>query len=149
MKKYLFVLVTFISFILFSCASSDSLTTYAKGIDLSKYKYVVFGSGDKGDAELADILMMLENDISEKLQVVSSEKAISLIYQGEKVLTPRINIKSEKWEGGHTYISISFYDYDTNQSVAVVKSSGIGMSVLDDQILAYKAIKKELDKTFK
>ena len=149
MKKYLFVLVTFISFILFSCASSDSLTTYAKGIDLSKYKYVVFGSGDKGDAELADILMMLENDISEKLQVVSSKKAISLIYQGEKVLTPRINIKSEKWEGGHTYISISFYDYDTNQSVAVVKSSGIGMSVLDDQILAYKAIKKELDKTFK
>ena len=149
MKKYLFVLVTFISFILFSCASSDSLTTIAKRIDLSKYKYVVFGSGDKGDAELADILMMLENDISEKLQVVSSKKAISLIYQGEKVLTPRINIKSEKWEGGHTYISISFYDYDTNQSVAVVKSSGIGMSVLDDQILAYKAIKKELDKTFK
>ena len=70
MKKYLFVLVTFISFILFSCASSDSLTTYAKGIDLSKYKYVVFGSGDKGDAELADILMMLENDISEKLHYV-------------------------------------------------------------------------------
>ena len=89
------------------------------------------------------------NDISEKLQVVSSEKARSLIYQGEKVLSPRINVKTEKWDGGHTYISISFYDYDTNQSVAVVKSSGIGMTISHDQKLAYKALKKELDKTFK
>lgn len=44
---------------------------------------------------------------------------------------------------------ISFYDYDTNQSVAVVKSSGIGMTISHDQKLAYKALKKELDKTFK
>ena len=56
--------------------------------------------------------------------------------------------KTEKWEGGHTYISISFYDYDTNQSIAVIKSSGIGWSISQDQKLAYKAIKKELDKVF-
>ena len=116
---------------------------------MSKYKFVVFGSEDEGDAELEDILMMVKNDISEKLQVVSPEKARSLIYQGESVLSPRINVKTEKWGGGHTYISISFYDYDTNQSIAVVKSSGIGWSISQDQKLAYKAIKKELYKTFK
>lgn len=110
---------------------------------------MVFGTENKGDAELDDILMMVQNDISEKLYVVSPEKARSLIVQGEKVLSPRINVKTEEWYGGHTYISISFFDNDTNKSVAVVKSSGIGLSISQDQKLAYKAIKKELEKTFK
>jgi hypothetical protein len=114
----------------------------------SKYKYIVFGTGDEGDAELADMLMMVQNEISEKLQVVSAEKAKTLIAFGEKVASPKINVKTEKWDGGHTYISISFYDYDTNQSIAVIKSSGIGWSISQDQKLAYKAIKKELDKVF-
>lgn len=102
----------------------------------------------RGDAELADMLMMVQNEISEKLQVVSAEKAKTLIAFGEKVASPKINVKTEKWDGGHTYISISFYDYDTNQSIAVIKSSGIGWSISQDQKLAYKAIKKELDKVF-
>ena len=143
------MLFALISLLIVSCAASQSTTTIAKGNNVSNYKYVVFGSEDEGDAELADILMMVQNDISEKLQVVSPEKARILIRQGERVLSPRINVKTEKWDGGHTYISISFYDYDTNQSVAVVKSSGIGLSISQDQELAYKAIKKELDKTFK
>lgn len=109
----------------------------------------MFGSENDGDAELADILMMVTNDISEILQVVSPEKARTLIRQGEYVLSPSINVKTEKWTGGHTYISISFYDYDTNQNVAVFKSSGIGFSISHDQKLAYKAIKEKLDKTFK
>jgi hypothetical protein len=149
MKKIHYLLFALISLLIVSCASSQSTTTIAKGNNVSNYKYVVFGSEDEGDAELADILMMVQNDISEKLQVVSPEKARILIRQGERVLSPRINVKTEKWDGGHTYISISFYDYDTNQSVAVVKSSGIGLSISQDQELAYKAIKKELDKTFK
>ena len=143
------MLVAFLSLLLVSCASSQSTTTIANGNNISNYKYVVFGSEDEGDAELADILMMVQNDISEKLLVLSPEKARTLIRQGERVLSPRINVKTEKWDGGHTYISISFYDYDTNQSVAVVKSSGIGLSISQDQKLAYKAVKKELDKTFK
>ena len=76
-------------------------------------------------------------------------QAITLLEQGEKILSPRISVKSEKWDGGHTYISISFYDYETNQSVAVVKSSGIGLSIAHDQQLAFSAIKKELNKVFK
>ena len=149
MKKLSYILVAFLSLFFVSCASSQSTTIIAKGNSISNYKYVVFGSEDEGDAELADILMMVQTDISEKLQVVSSEKARALIREGERVLSPRINVKTEKWDGGHTYISISFYDYDTNQSVAVVKSSGIGMTIAQDQKLAYQAIKKELDKTFK
>lgn len=148
MKNLGFIFVTFFLQILVSCASSG-VTALANGNDILKYKYVVFGTDDKGDAELADILMMVQNDISEKLQVVSVTKASSLILQGEYVLSPKINIKSEMWDGGHTYITISFYDYNTKQSIAVVKSKAIGWTVSHDQKLAYKAIKKQLDKTFK
>lgn len=149
MKNLPYIFVAIISLLVVSCASSKGSTTLANGSDISKYKYVVFNSDGEGAAELADIIMKVQNDISEKLQVVSSEKALALIFQGESVLSPRINVKTETWDGGHTYITISFYDFDTNQSVAVIKSSGIGLSISQDQELAYKAIKKELDKTFK
>ena len=79
---------------------------------------------------------------------MSAEKAILLLSLGEKVVSPKINVKTEKWDGGYTYISVNFYDYDTNQSIAVVKSSGIGLTISQDQELAYKAIKKELNKFF-
>lgn len=134
--------------VLSSCASSNSTSTVLNGTELSKYKYVVFGTNNDGDAELEDIVMMVQNEISERLQVVSAEKAISLLSLGEKVVSPKINVKTEKWDGGHTYISVNFYDYETNQSIAVVKSSGIGLSISQDQKLAYKAIKKELNKFF-
>jgi hypothetical protein len=150
MKKivYTFSLITFIS-LMMSCASSKSATTVSNGITLSDYKYIVFGREDDGDAELADILMIVQNELSEKLTVVSPTNATAIISNGGKVLSPRISVKSEKWDGGHTYISISFFDYATNQSVAVVKSSGIGLSISHDQKLALSAIKKELNKTFK
>lgn len=134
--------------VLSSCASSNSTSTVLNGTELSKYKYVVFGTNNDGDAELEDIVMMVQNEISERLQVVSAEKATSLLLSGENVLSPKINVKTEKWNGGYTYISVNFYDYDTNQSIAVVKSSGIGWSISQDQKLAYKAIKKELNKFF-
>ena len=91
---------------------------------------------------------MVQNEISERLHVVSAEKATLLLSIGEKVVSPKINVKTEKWEGGQTYISVNFYDYETNQSIAVVKSSGIGWTISQDQELAYKAIKKELNKFF-
>ena len=135
-------------FTMISCASSKC-TTISNGIALSDYKYIVYGKEDNGDAELADILMMVQNELSDKLVVLSPMKAQLLLEQGEKILSPRISVKTEKWDGGHTYISISFYDYETNQSVAVVKSSGIGLSISHDQKLALSAIKKELNKVFK
>ena len=145
-KKYvsLFILITIVS-VFVSCASSKNTTSVLSGTDISKYKYVVFGTGVEGDAELEDILMMVQNDISEKLQVVSAEKAKTLIAFGEKVASPKINIKTND---SHTCISIIFYDYDTDQSIAVVKSKGIGLTISQDKKLAYKAIKKELNKVF-
>jgi len=145
--QYFALFLIVIAFV--SCVSSKGTTTLSNGTDITKYKYILFGKEDDGDAELADILMMVQNELSEKLTVVSDAKAIQLIAQGEYVLSPQINVKTEKWGGGHTYISISFYDADTNQNVAVVKSSGIGLSISHDQQLAFKAIKKELDKVFK
>lgn len=149
MKKKIYAFALSITLILMSCASSKSTTTISNGIALSDYKYIVFGKEDDGDAELADILMMVQNELSNKLVVLSPIKAQSLLAQGEKILSPRISVKTEKWDGGHTYISISFYDFDTNQSIAVVKSSGIGLSISQDQKLAFSAIKKELNKVFK
>ena len=149
MKRVQFFALFLIVIAFVSCVSSKGTTTFSNGTDITKYKYILFGKEDDGDAELADILMMVQNELSEKLTVVSDAKAIQLIAQGEYVLSPQINVKTEKWGGGHTYISISFYDADTNQNVAVVKSSGIGLSISHDQQLAFKAIKKELDKVFK
>lgn len=145
--QYFALFLIVIAFV--SCVSSKGTTTLSNGTDITKYKYILFGKENDGDEELADILLMVQNELSEKLTVVSDAKAIQLIAQGEYVLSPRINVKTEKWGGGHTYISISFFDADTNQNVAVVKSSGIGLSISHDQQLAFKAIKKELDKVFK
>ncbi|MCQ2218665.1 MAG: hypothetical protein MJZ33_09330 [Paludibacteraceae bacterium] len=154
MGKYcnlsIIALIGFAAIMLTSCASSSSVTRSTSGPDISEYKYVIFGSlNDDGDGELTDIILMVDNVIAEKLQVVSKEKALSLYTQGEKIITPTVSVKSEKWEGGYTYITITFKDFETNQLVAVVKSSGIGMSIAHDQKLALEAIKKELDKTFK
>lgn len=150
MKKLIHTFALFsVLMLITSCASSKSTTAISNGISLSNYKYIVFGKEDNGDAELADILMMVQNELSGKLVVLSPMKALQLLEEGEKILSPRISVKSEKWDGGHTYISISFYDYETNQSVAVVKSSGIGLSISHDQHLAFSAIRKELNKVFK
>ena len=46
-------------------------------------------------------------------------------------------------------IAVTFYDYNTNQSVAVIKSSGIGMTVSHDQSIALSAIRKKISKLFK
>lgn len=150
MKNFIYSFYAVMSLILVSCASSKSTTTVSQGMDINSYKYVVYGSEDSdGAAELADILLIVQNELSGKLQTVSATEAIALVDKGENVVSPRINVKSEKWDGGHTYITISFYDYRTNQLVAVIKSSGIGLSISQDQKLALSAIKKELNKVFK
>lgn len=64
------------------------------------------------------------------------------------VLSPSIAVKSEKWDGGHTYITITFYDFATHRPVIILKSSGIGLSIKQDQKIAFKAIRKQIFKTF-
>lgn len=120
----------------------------SNGSDLSRYKYVTFGTEETGDGELADLTLLMGNALSERLCPVSRETAVSLISYGQKVLTPSIKVKSEKWDGGSTYISLILYDLGTGEKIAVIKSSGIGLTVPHDQKLAIKAIMKEIDKTF-
>ena len=147
--KNLYLLVFLVSqFILFnSCSSSNAVVSH--GSDLSKYKYVVFGRESTGDRELDDMIMLIQNEIANRFQVVSAQKGLELLNLGELILSPNINVKSEKWDGGHTYITINFHDYDTSQSIAVIKSSGIGLTISHDQKIALNAIRKKLDKILK
>ena len=147
--KNLYLLVFLVSqFILFnSCSSSNAVVSH--GSDLSKYKYVVFGKESTGDRELDDMIMLIQNEIANRLQVISAQKGLELLNLGELILSPNINVKSEKWDGGHTYITINFHDYDTSQSIAVIKSSGIGLTISHDQKIALNAIRKKLDKILK
>ena len=112
-----------------SCASGKIVLS--NDANISKYKYVIFGKETSGDRELDDVVMSVQNQIA------------------ETILSPNIHVTSEKWDGGHTYITVTFYDYNTNQSVAVIKSSGIGMTVSHDQSIALSAIRKKISKLFK
>ena len=130
-----------------SCATSKAITSY--GTDLSKYSYIVFGEKSTGDETLEDLMMAVHNEIAKtRLQIITAEDGINKIMHGENVLSPSVDILTEKRDGGHSYITITFYDYSTNQKVAIVKSSGIGFSINQDQQLALKAIKKKLKSIF-
>ena len=148
MKNFYLLVFLVLQFILFnSCSSSNAVVSH--GSDLSKYKYVVFGKESTGDRELDDMIMLIQNEIANRLQVISAQKGLELLNLGELILSPNINVKSEKWDGGHTYITINFHDYASSQSIAVIKSSGIGLTISHDQKIALNAIRKKLDKILK
>ena len=135
-----------ITVVIQACSTSKAVVSH--NIDLSKYSYVVFGKETSGDREL-DIIMTVQNEIAAtKLAVVSAQDGLAKIAIGESVLSPNIHVSTEKWDGGHTYITITFYDYDTRQSVVILKSSGIGLSISQDQNIALRAIRKKLKKVF-
>lgn len=140
--------IAIVSLIMVSCASSK--VVLSNNVNIDKYKYVIFGDETTGDRELDDVVMAVQNHISStNLKVLSSTNRLNILECSDSILTPNIHITSEKWDGGHTYITVTFYDYNSNQRVAVVKSSGIGMTVGHDQNIALGAIEKELDKLFK
>ncbi len=94
--------------------------------------------------------MSVQNQIAEtNLIVLSASNTLKIVECSDSILTRNIHVTSEKWDGGHTYITVTFYDYNTNQSVAVIKSSGIGMTVSHDQSIALSAIRKKISKLFK
>lgn len=130
-----------------SCSTSKAVISH--GVDLSKYSYVVFGKESTGDRELDDVVMTVQNEIANtKLTVLSETEAYSKAVLGGFVLSPFIQVSTEKWNGGHTYITINFYDLSTNQSIAILKSSGIGTTISQDQNIAIRAIRKKLKKVF-
>lgn len=120
----------------------------SNGETFSKYHYVVFGELGNGDAELSDILLEARNEIGLYLKEVDGNEALGLVQKGENVLSPNINVKTERWDGGYTYFTVNFYDYVTNKLVGVVKSKGRGLTIEEDQTLSLEALRKELGKRF-
>lgn len=131
-----------------SCATGKIILS--ADADIGKYKYVVFGNEASGDRELDDVLLEVQNQIAEtNLKVLSASETSKVRTFADGILTPNIHVKSEKWDGGYTYITVTFYDYYNNQCIAVVKSSGIGVTVSHDQDMALGALRKRLDELFK
>lgn len=142
------ILSSIITILMVSCASSKIVLS--NSVDISKYKYVILGKETAGDRELDDIVMSVQNQIAATNLTVLSEANTSKISEcADSILTPNIHVTTEKWDGGHTYIIVTLYDYTTNQSIAVIKSSGIGMTIKNDQNIALAAIGKEINKLFK
>ena len=145
MKKVLFLTILVLSLI--SCGTSE--TVVSTGVNLGEYEYCLLGTGaTSGDADVVDIVLRVENILPEVFTIVSKERAYYLVQEGKKVLTPDISVKSEKWDGGYSYISISFRDLSTGRLLAVTKSSGQGMSIQEDQNIALNKIYKELVSKF-
>lgn len=141
--------LTIITIITVIQACSTSRVVISHDTDPSKYSYVVFWEKLTGDRELDDMIMAVQNQIAAtKLTVVSKQEGLTKTILGESVLSPSIHISTEKWDGGHTYITITFWDYNTNQRIIVIKSSGIGLSISQDQNIALGAIQKKLNKIF-
>ena len=141
MKKILFAIMLLCSLV--SCGTSE--TVVSTGVNLSEYEYCLLGTDStSGDADVTDIILRVENILPEVFTIVSKERAYYLAQEGNKVLTPDISVKSEKWDGGYSYISVAFRDWSTGRLLAVVKSSGQGMSIEEDQHIALQKIRKEL-----
>ena len=141
-------IINIVTILILLASCSTGKIVLSNNADMSKYKYVIFGNESSGDRELDDIVMAVQNQITETSLKVLSTSDVSSIRMTDSILTPNIHITSEKWDGGHTYITVTFYDYSNNQCIAVVKSSGIGTTVSHDQNIALGAIKKKLDKLF-
>lgn len=144
-----FVLVSVIALSVASCYSGKIVLS--NNVNLDRYKYIIFGNDTSGDRQLDDVLMAVQNQISEtNLTVLSaSSDALRISECSDSILTPNIHVTSEKWDGGHTYITVTFYDYNDTQPIVVVKGSGNGVSIGHDQSLALEAIRKKLDRLFK
>ncbi len=140
--------IAIIVLLMASCASSK--VVLSNNVNIDKYKYVIFGNESSGDRELDDVVMAVQNYIAEtNLIVLPAFNRSKILECSDSIFSPNIHVTSEKWDGGHTYITVTFYDFISNQSIAVVKSSGIGITVSHDQNIALEAIRKKLDKLFK
>lgn len=108
------------SMMLISCSSSAKMVV-SNGANISKYKYVSFGKEQTGDRELDDVMLLVQNEIvNTKLQPISLTYAPD-DYLGY-TLTPHINVKSEKWDGGHTYLPSPFMTFIQTKALQLLKA---------------------------
>ena len=92
--------------------------------------------------------MAVQNEIADtRLKVVSAQEGLAKIAIGEPVLSPNIHVSTDTWSG-LTSITITFYDYETNNMVVVLKSEGVRVIISKGQNVALSAISKKLRKVF-
>ena len=149
-QKFIIYIISIAAMIVLMTSCASGKIVLSNDVNNSKYKYVIFGKETSGDRELDDVVMSVQNQIAEtNLIVLSSSNILKICECSDSILSPNIHVTSEKWDGGHTYITVNFYDYNTNQSVAVIKSSDIGMMISHDQNIALNAIRKKINVLFK
>lgn len=151
MKKIFFCCLLLTSCVLLSsCVSSHTVLSQYTTVPVSSYKYVVFGEDqDKTANSLDGVIMEAQSDISSFLVPVSRAQAYELVEnKGEFVLSPKIHVQTQYWDGGHTIITVDLIDWHTGRSVALLKGTGCGFSILHDQNLALGSIRKQLRKLF-
>lgn len=115
MKLKFIKLIIPIAIIALVASCSSSKIVLSNDANIEKYKYVIFGNELSGDRELDDVVMLVQNQIAEtNLKVLSVSNASKVSECSDSILTPNIHVTSEKWDGGHTYITVTFYDYNNN-----------------------------------
>lgn len=103
-----------------SCASSKIVLS--SNIDISKYKYVIFGGESSGNRELDDVVMAVQNQIAEtNLTVLSPSNTFKILECSDSILTPNIHVTSEKWDGGHTYITVIFQIINNDTLIKTIR----------------------------
>lgn len=71
------------------------------GQSLSDYKYVVYGQEvEGGSMKMTDVMFSVQNEIAKVLKEVSKQDALNISMNGERILSPRVNVNSELWDGG-------------------------------------------------
>lgn len=147
MKNTAYLLLLALAFCFSSCYTSHTTCVNNENSILEQYKHVVF-TPDSAELELADIVMYVHNEMANIVSVVTEDKIASLLQDSNKVAYATVCASTEKWPGGHTFITIVFRDVNATTPMAVVKSSGIGVSIKNDQNIAKRAISRELRKAF-
>lgn len=117
-QKFIIYIISIAAMIVLMTSCASGKIVLSNDVNISKYKYVIFGKETSGDRELDDVVMSVQNQIAEtNLIVLSSSNILKICECSDSILSPNIHVTSEKWDGGHTYITVTFYDYNTNQSV--------------------------------
>ena len=166
--KNIFYSICFLTIIISveSCNTKSNMVLY-DGFNLKDYKYIVFGErpSEINDSVEYDLYafpffylkeskndpmpIRVKNEIIKYFSEVSIDKANEYANNGELVLSPDIKIKVEYKNNGHTFITVSFFDYHTNKLIAEINSRGIAFSTAGDKNYAIKGVKRELQKLFK
>lgn len=141
-KLYLFF---FCAVLLLHSCSPSATYNIASGVDLSKYKYVVWPTEINGDRDLDYVMFEAYNAMCETRLKVISEDHLKY-YPLRETLISHCHASQNSRQ---SLVSIDFKDGLTDLPVLYVKGTfGMGWSVNEDMKGALKALRKNLLKAF-